>query len=199
MPPPAPRLGRFLTVGVSLVSIAAIAVTGWLWWSDRAPGPDTATPRPDTSAVSKELREFAADWPLAGCTRQAKPPAGQAERLNCTAAGDPPVGVYFIRYGPDTALRDQRRQAVERLQRGLPRAYRRGTAVGPGGRRGPYIEYRRAQGDGFVAGLWWDDSISRPDGSTALNLQVAVDRSAKDPTRPLREAWRARGYTFEPA
>jgi hypothetical protein len=199
-PPAAPRLGRFLTAGVSLVSVAAIAVTGWLWWSDRDPGSGTAKPsNAAVQGISPELREFAADWPMNDCRSLASPPGGQAERLDCTVAGDPPIGVFFIRYGPDTTLRDKRRGSVERTQAKLPRGYRRGIGIGPGGRRGPYIEYRQAEGAGFVAGLWWDDSLSRPDGATALNLKTSIGQSERDATRRLRDAWLELGYTFEPS
>ena len=204
-PPPAPqpappavpvrRRRRGVLAGLLAFALLAGAGAAYVWW-DRAGdgGTPSASASPDPNVQA--LQAFAPERAMGDCV-PLPATAQQLARRSCGADGARMTFALYRRTPVDE--RAAERERVRQINEDSPADCRSGTGVSPDGRRGHYIEYTYRDGDNdkWYVALWFDDGISRPDGSAVLTMRQEWDRSTADPAKPLRDAWLGMGYRLE--
>ncbi len=195
------RRGRGVLVGLLVLLVLAGGGAAYGWWERqgvRAPDRDgtvPATAAPDENVQA--LQAFAPDRKMADC-----PPLGpndrQLARRSCVVDG---VRVTYSLYEREPVdERSAERAKVEVLHdKHSPVDCRSEVGITPDGRRGSYIEYTYQAGDDqkWYVAVWFDDGLSKPDGSAVMTLRQEWDRNVTDPARSLREIWLSWGYRLE--
>ena len=180
--------------------VAALAIgIGAVWASSR---PGNTGPQPSASQqMPGDLRAFAPGLPFDEFDRK-DVSNGQKEKWGRETDDPTGVSIFVIRYdGPA-----QRNNARDILPSDPPSSVtqslqlRRGIAVSPppARERGPYVEcvvqLQVIYGAEIYAEIWWDNSGSQPQNSTALLLRTRLIPSPVDALKRLRTAWQEQKY-----
>jgi hypothetical protein len=198
-PPPAPaprrRRGRGAVAALLVLLLLAGGAAGYVWWDrDRDGGTSPADTPADPNLQA--LQAFAPERKIGDCAPQ-QPNARQLARRSCRSGGVE-VTYSLYRHTP-TDERAAERERVEKIHDGSPKECLDGTGISPDGRRGHYIEYTYQARDDqkWYAAIWFDDGLSRPEGSVVMTMRREWDGTTADPTKPLRDAWLSWGYRLE--